>query len=69
MICISHNLKVLRALCDDVIVMYKGKIVEGGEVKSILENPKHPYTKFLLMAEDYKLKYDEIQNELELLNE
>ena len=69
MICISHNLKVLRALCDDVIVMYKGKIVEGGEVKSTLENPKHPYTKFLLMAEDYKLKYDEIQNELELLNE
>ncbi len=69
MICISHNLKVLRALCDDVIVMYKGIIVEKGEVKSTLENPQHPYTKFLLMAEDYKLKYDEIQNELELLNE
>lgn len=67
MICISHNLKVLRALCDEVIVMYKGKIVESGEAKSILENPQHPYTKFLLKAEDYKLKYDEIQNELELL--
>lgn len=69
MICISHNLKVLRSLCDDVIVMYKGKIVEKGEVKNILENPQHPYTKFLLKAEDYKLKYDEIQNELELLKE
>jgi len=69
MICISHNLKVLRSLCNDVIVMYKGKIVESGEVKNIFENPQHAYTKFLLKAEDYKLKYDEIQNELELLNE
>jgi ABC-type glutathione transport system ATPase component len=69
MICISHNLKVLRVLCDDVILMYKGKIVEVGEAKNILENPQHPYTKFLLKAEDYKLKYDEIQNELELLKE
>lgn len=68
LICISHNLKALRTLCDDVIVMYKGKIVETGETKSILENPEHPYTKFLLKAEDYSLKYDEIQNEIDLLN-
>ena len=69
MICISHNLKVLRSLCDDVMVMYKGKIVEKGEVKNIFENPQHPYTKFLLRAEDYSLSHDEIQNELELLKE
>jgi peptide/nickel transport system ATP-binding protein len=68
MICISHNLTVLRALCDDVMVMYKGKIVEKGEAKNIFENPKHPYTKFLLRAEDYTLKYDDIRNEIELLN-
>ena len=67
MICVSHNLKVLRSLCDDVIVMYKGKIVERGGIKSIFENPQHPYTKFLLKAEDYTLSYDEIQNERELL--
>lgn len=67
LICISHNLKILRALCDEVIVMYKGKIVEKGEVKDIFENPQDPYTKFLLKAEDYSLKYDEIQNELETL--
>ena len=67
-ICISHNLKALRTLCDEVIVMYKGKIVEKGETKNVLENPLHPYTKFLLKAEDYSLKYDEIQNEIELLN-
>ena len=67
MICVSHNLKVLRSLCDDVIVIYKGKIVEKGGIKSIFENPQHPYTKFLLKAEDYTLSYDEIQNERELL--
>jgi ABC-type glutathione transport system ATPase component len=67
MICVSHNLKVLRSLCDDVIVIYKGKIVERGGIKSIFENPQHPYTKFLLKAEDYTLSYDEIQNERELL--
>ena len=69
MICISHNLKMLRSLCDDAIVMYKGKIVEKGEIKNIFENPLHPYTKFLLKAEDYTLSYDEIQNERELLIE
>lgn len=69
MICISHNLKVLRSLCDDAIVMYKGKIVEKGEIKNIFENPQHPYTKFLLKAEDYTLSYYEIQNERELLIE
>ncbi|HEY4754897.1 MAG TPA: hypothetical protein VIH28_02465, partial [Ignavibacteriaceae bacterium] len=66
---ISHNLKLLRSLCEEVIVMYKGKIVEKGEVKNIFENPQHPYTKFLLRAEDYSLSYEEIQNELELLKE
>lgn len=69
MICISHNLQVLRYLCDDVLVMFKGKIVERGEIKTIFENPQHPYTKFLLKAEDYSLSYDEIQNEHELLSE
>ena len=69
MICISHNLKMLRSLCDDAIVMYKGKIVEKGEIKNIFENQLHPYTKFLLKAEDYTLSYDEIQNERELLIE
>lgn len=67
MICISHNLKVLRSLCDELIIMYKGKIVEQGESKNIFQNPQHPYTKFLLKAEDYTLKYNEIQHELESL--
>lgn len=69
MICISHNIKILRALCDEIIVMYKGEIVEMGNAKNTLDNPRHPYTKFLLRAEDYNLTYDEIQNELEFLKE
>jgi peptide/nickel transport system ATP-binding protein len=69
MICISHDLNILRVLCNDLIIMYKGKIVEKGEAKGVFDNPQHPYTKFLLRAEDYKLKYDEIQEELELLKE
>lgn len=67
MICISHNLQVLKSLCNDVIILYKGKVVEKGAIKSVFENPQHPYTKFLLKAEDYTLSYDEIQNERELL--
>ena len=68
MICISHNLKILRSLCDEALVIYRGRIVEKGDVKNIFANPQHPYTKFLLRAEDYNLKHEEIQNELEFLN-
>lgn len=67
MICISHNLKVLKNLCDQMIIMYRGQIVEIGDTKRIFENPEHPYTKFLLRAEDYSLKYDEIQQNIHSL--
>ncbi|MDG6995060.1 MAG: ATP-binding cassette domain-containing protein [Nitrososphaerota archaeon] len=47
---ISHNLSVIRHMCDRVAVMYLGRIVEIGEMKTIYENPKHPYTKALLSS-------------------
>ncbi|WP_042353897.1 ABC transporter ATP-binding protein [Bacillus rubiinfantis] len=47
---ISHNMSVIRYMCDRVAVMYKGKIVEIGPVNTIFENPKHPYTKILLSS-------------------
>jgi peptide/nickel transport system ATP-binding protein len=45
---ITHDLGVIAELADKVIVMYKGKIVEQGNVMDIFSNPQHPYTKGLL---------------------
>lgn len=45
---ITHDLGVVAELCDSVLVMYQGKIMEEGSVKDIFEKPAHPYTKLLL---------------------
>ena len=47
---ISHDLKVVRALCNYVIVMRNGKVVEEGPAREIFENPREDYTKALLAA-------------------
>lgn len=47
---ISHDLRVIRYLCDDVAVMYLGKIVEFSSAKQLFEHPRHPYTTALLSA-------------------
>ena len=47
---ISHDLAVVRNICDYVHVMYQGKIVESGAPKTIYSNPQHDYTKKLLDA-------------------
>lgn len=47
---ISHDLKVVRALCHRVVVMQDGKIVEEGPVSEILNNPKTAYTERLVKA-------------------
>lgn len=45
---ISHDMQVVRALSDDVLVMYFGKVVERGAADVVLSNPQHEYTKKLL---------------------
>lgn len=47
---ISHDLGVVRHMCDDVNVMYKGRIVESGTAHDIYHNPQHIYTNRLLSA-------------------
>ena len=44
MIMISHDLSVLAELCDQIAIMYAGKVVEYGDAKEVFRNPKHPYT-------------------------
>ena len=49
-ILITHNLGVVAGMCERVIVMYAGKIVEAGPTKDVFANPKHPYTWSLLKS-------------------
>ncbi len=45
---ISHDFDVISAVCDRVLVMYAGQIVERGSLTNVIQSPKHPYTQMLL---------------------
>jgi peptide/nickel transport system ATP-binding protein len=45
---VSHDLAVIRELCDRVVVFYAGEVVESGPVEEIIDRPSHPYTQALL---------------------
>lgn len=47
MLFVSHNLNVVRYICDRVMVMYLGRIVEAGSVEEVFRRPVHPYTRLL----------------------
>ena len=49
-ILITHNLGVVAEMCDEVVVMYLGRVVERGPVDAIFHAPKHPYTRALLRS-------------------
>jgi peptide/nickel transport system ATP-binding protein len=45
---ITHDLAVVAEMCDSVIIMYAGQVVEETDINTLFENPKHPYTKGLI---------------------
>jgi len=47
---ISHDLRVVKALASELLVMRHGELVESGPAAEIFDNPQHPYTKALLKA-------------------
>lgn len=71
---ISHDLGIVKHMCDDIAIMYKGRYVEQGTREDIFDNPQHIYTKRLIAAipdinprnraEQYKLR-QEVQKEYE----
>lgn len=53
---ISHHLGVIAELCDEVVVMYAGEVVEAGSVRDVFHNPAHPYTRALLDCDPGHIK-------------
>jgi peptide/nickel transport system ATP-binding protein len=70
---ITHDLAVVAEVCDRVIVMYAGKVVEEGNAFDIFESTKHPYTLGLLKSipslDDERLRLDAIPGSVPLANE
>ncbi len=50
MMLITHDLGVVAEMCDDVVVMYAGRVVERGPVADVFSSPQHPYTEALLQS-------------------
>ena len=50
MILITHDISVIAKTCDELAIMYAGKLVEHGDVKTLFDSPAHPYTHALISA-------------------
>jgi oligopeptide/dipeptide ABC transporter ATP-binding protein len=53
---ISHHLGVIAELCEEVVVMYAGEVVEQGPMRAVFSNPKHPYTRKLLECDPARIE-------------
>jgi ABC-type microcin C transport system duplicated ATPase subunit YejF len=47
---VSHDLGVVAALCNEIVILQQGRIVEAGDTRTVLARPQHPYTKTLLAS-------------------
>ena len=56
MLFVSHNLGLIAELCDEVIVMYAGEVVEQGEVHDLFHRAQHPYTRMLLECDPARIE-------------
>lgn len=52
---ISHHLGVIAELCDEVVVMYAGEVVESGSLRDVFVDPRHPYTRKLLECDPARI--------------
>jgi len=62
MVCVSHDLNILRKLADRIVIIQKGKIVEEGSTEEVFNNPIHDHTKYLLKAKDLTLTLSELKD-------
>jgi peptide/nickel transport system ATP-binding protein len=53
---ISHHLGVIAELCDEVVVMYAGEVVESGPTRDVFLDPQHPYTRKLLECDPARIE-------------
>ncbi|MDB5529611.1 MAG: putative ATP-binding component of transporter [Devosia sp.] len=48
LVLVSHDLGVVASLCEDIVILERGRIVENGKTRQILDHPQHPYTRKLI---------------------
>ncbi|MDO5037765.1 MAG: ABC transporter ATP-binding protein [Tissierellia bacterium] len=60
MLTISHDLSVIRALSEDIVVMYGGDIVEKGKTQEVIQEPAHPYTRGLISSSVQVFPYKDL---------
>ncbi len=56
---VSHNLGLIAEICDEVVVMYAGEVVEHAEIRRLFHSPSHPYTQLLLTCDPARIESEE----------
>ncbi|MBM3550004.1 MAG: ABC transporter ATP-binding protein, partial [Alphaproteobacteria bacterium] len=56
---VSHNLGLIAEICDEVVVMYAGEVVEHADIRRLFHEPAHPYTQLLLTCDPARVDSEE----------